>query len=79
MGPSDARPRGDALIPDARKTQLSATETVQAASFRAVFTRICLPIKNSEKLTKISEKNIPFLSQRKPKIIKVYYISFILN
>ena len=38
MGPSDTRPEGDALIPDARKTQLSASETVKAAISRAVFT-----------------------------------------
>ena len=38
MGPSDTRPEGDALIPDARKTLLSAPETVKAAISRAVFT-----------------------------------------
>ena len=50
MGPSDTRPEGDALIPDARKTQLSAPETVKAAISRAVFTHNFNEQKNFKKI-----------------------------
>ena len=57
MGPSDTRPEGDALIPDARKTQLSASETVKAAISRAVFTHNFCEQKNFKKIQKNLSKN----------------------
>ena len=56
MGPSDTRPTGDALIPDARKTQLSASETVKAASSRAVFTHNLYEQKLKTNIQKITAK-----------------------
>ena len=56
MGPSDAWPEGDALIPDARKTLLSASETVKAAISRAVFTHNFNKQKNFKKIQPKSQQ-----------------------
>ena len=53
MYPSDTRPEGDTLIPDSRKTHLSAPETVKAAISRAVFTHNFY----EQKLKKIQPKS----------------------